>query len=104
MLKLNVKRAQDLSSLIYFETLRIIIQYEFLHKGDILSPRKIAISFKFKEQIVLWVKDCEFFDFERFRNLSIKERFYFDSKISQSLKFKDKAIFDKNSDFKNPAC
>ena len=27
----------------------------------ILSPREIAKCFKFKEQIVLWFKDCEFY-------------------------------------------
>ena len=43
----------------------------------ILLPRKIAKSFKFKEQDVLWLKDCEIFVFERFRNLLLKERLNF---------------------------
>ena len=42
---------------------------QFIKYMDILFPRKMAISFKYREGSVLSITDCIFFIFERFCNL-----------------------------------
>ena len=56
----------------------------------ILFPRKIAISFKYKEGSVLPIIDCNFFIFERFCNLYLIDCLFFIEKRFRNLSYKKK--------------